>query len=74
MVLLLILSDVAHGNLTSLTMPSIVPNPQAKPNKSNRTVKKRISRSVKQRSHGDLVLQADGTYLFREFGKDDWGE
>ena len=72
--LLLILSDVAYGDLASVAIPPVIPNPKAKPNKSNRPVKKRISRSVKQRSHGDLVAQADGTYLFREFGKDDWGK
>ena len=68
--------DFADGTSASVTMPPVVPNLRRniRPQKSNRTVKRRVGRSVKQRSQGDLVLQADGTYMFREFGKDDWGE
>ena len=49
-----------------------IPRANLRPQRINRTVKKRISRSVKQRSHGDLVAHPDGTYLFREHGKDNW--
>ena len=76
MSLLLTYSDLTHGNPASFTIPSAARDSRVnlRPKNSSRAAKKRISRSVKQRSHGDLVLQPDGTCLFREYGKDNWGK